>query len=411
MAFRFRSSKRSRAPHRSKTRRFFRFAKRRTHAVNLSVGLSKKSTGRYSSRALALLLLSVCLVVLLLALLPGQQNLAVQIITTELSFKTKLPKAEPRYRFLNSIRGIDTLTITGKRSEPLPLTGKFSGNGIGEQTVLEIELPYDHSRLQLSTLPPQTSATEPNKIEISVLYLQNKTDVKTLSYVPFNRRLFMDYAHEEQPSFEAGSLLDLYIGDQPLQLTIEGYRLPQLGKEDPDGNLPLTLTFDPDGMTELALTLPQQGTFSTVLPPLDSTDDTTRWFWGQIPVEQVAFVNEERRNADIFERSTIGSGQIGLGSKELKIEEGQFLILKNAGIQILREIKILDEKGIEVRATGKSSAAQVGLYPDFPIRGVRTNATSLLFPSDVAIAVVSFSGAMVASLLSWLVDHPPESSK
>lgn len=355
---------------------------------------------RRQAFALSLLVCFIC--ILLLALVPGQHRIETQVVVTQLSFETALSKEEPRRRFLDSIRNLEAISLKGLYPESLTLSGTFAGSTIGRQTKLEIELPYDYSQIQFSPLDDATTASTA-ELELLALQLQDQTNVETLQYAPFSRRLTLDFNHATPPDSVTGSLLEIDFGQQPLQLTIEGYRLPQFGLEDTDGNSPLTLTFIPD-IKELGLPLPQQGTLSLSLPPLTNRD-TLRWFWGNMPVTQTSFTIEERRDGDVLERSTIRRGKVRLADQSLDIEADQFLLLKKPGIQTLRYLQLIDGEGIEVRARGKTAAAQIGIDTDFPVQGLRSNIIARVFRPDVVIAIISFSGAMVASLLSWLIDN------
>jgi hypothetical protein len=251
----------------------------------------------------------------------------------------------------------------------------------------------------------EAGSSPPRELEVLALQLQDQTTVNALRYVPANRRLELRFTHASLPDPREGSLLELYLGQQPLQLTLEGYRLTLPGRvlEDPDGNQPLTFRFRP-AIAELTLPLPQTGALSLSLPPL-TKQDTLRWFWGNLPVHGVDFITEERRGTDSLQRSTIRSGSVRLVDKKLEIEADQFLLFNKPGIQQLRYLKLIEDEGIEVRARGETALAQVGLDPDFPVRGVRSNIIARVFHPDVVVAIVSFSGAMVATLLAWFVDN------
>lgn len=352
----------------------------------------------------AFLLLMSFASILLLALVPGRSRFETQIVATQINFEIVLPANEPRRRFLDSIRNLESLTLSGRHAEPITLTGQFTSETLGNLTELEFELPYDYSQLQLQPIAVSEVAL-PSELEVLALQLQNQTKVNALSYVPVNRRLEMLFAHATSPDLAEGSVLELYLGQQPLQLTLEGYHLSVAGQilEDPDGNQPLTFSFIPD-IAELAVPLPQTGVFSLSLPPLANID-TLRWFWGNLPVTQAAFQTEERRGGDILERSTLRRGTVRMGEQELDLEVDQFLLLKQPGIQHIRYLRLIEDEGIEVRASGETSLAQAGLDPTFPVRGVRSNIIARVFRPDIVVAIVSFSGAMVASLLSWFIDN------
>lgn len=359
---------------------------------------------RSPSQLFALFWLLVFSTVLLLALVPGQSRFEAQVIATQLSFTTHFPSGEPRRRFLDSIRNLKGLSLQGSYSDTITLTGQFTSESLGTLSELSLEMPYEYSQLRLQPAI-EADVTVPPELEVLALQLQDQTTVNALRYVPVNRRLELRFTHAEPPNPLAGSLLELYLGQQALKLTLEGYRLKLPGQvlEDPDGNQPLTFTFRP-AIAELALSLPQTGSLSLSLPPLTDID-TLRWFWGNLPVRQLNFITEERRGTDLLQRSTIQSGTVRMGDREIDIEADQFLLLKEPGVQQIRYFQLTEKKGIEVRARGATSAAQIGLDPDFPVRGLRSNIIARVFSPDVVVAIVSFSGAMVATLLSWCIDN------
>lgn len=342
--------------------------------------------------------------ILLLALVPGRSRFETQVVTTKVSFNTVLPANEPRRRFLNSIRNLESLTLSGRHAEPITLLGQFKSESLANLTEIQVELPYDFSQLQLQPISAPEVAL-PSELEVMALQLQDQTMMNALSYVPVNRHLEMIFAHASPPDWAEGSVLELYLGRQPLQLTLEGYRLSVAGQilEDPDGNQPLTFSFIPD-IAEFDIPLPQTGVLSLSLPPLTNID-TLRWFWGNLPVTHVVFKTEERRGNDTLERSTIRRGAVRMGEQELDLDVDQFLLLEKPGIQHIRYLRLIEDEGIEVRGSGETSLAQAGLDPAFPVRGVRSNIIAQVFRPDVVVAIVSFSGAMVASLLSWFINN------
>lgn len=346
-------------------------------------------------------------VILLLALVPGNSRFETQVVTTRFGFETKLPSDQTRYRFLYSILNLQAVSLKGSYPEPIPLTGQFASEALGDLTELALEMPYDYSQIQFQPIAAP-DADQPYDLAVSALQLQNQTVVEALQYIPFNRRLELQFSHRDRPDLLTGSSLELYLGQQPLQLILSGYRLslPDRVLEDPDGTRPLVLTFQPGILATLDLPLPQKGTISLSLPPLTGID-TLRWFWGNWPITHVAFTKEEFYDGDELVRSSIRRGLLRIGDRELEIENNQFLLLKDPGIEQVRYLQLIADEGIEVRAMGETALAQVGLDPDFPVRGLRSNFITQLFDfaPDAVIAIVSFSGAMVATLSSWFVDN------
>jgi hypothetical protein len=362
---------------------------------------------RLRRRMFALGLLTLFSLILLLALVPGSQRFEAQVVATALHFEVNLPPSQDRQRLLDSIRNVAVVDLLGAQTAPIVLSGQLTAPGIEPQSTLTIELPNDTSRIRFEPIlpvAPDGAATEPEPdIEVLEVQLQNHTVVETLGYAPAINRLELRFRHDQVPVLNQGSQLRVYLGNYPLRVTLEGYRLPDLGLEDPDGNQPLTFTFEPD-IWEPPLPLPTAGTLLLDLPPL-AEKDTLRWFWGDIPVTDVDFTRDEYRFGDSLERSTIRNGLVRLGDQSLDIEADQFLLTRGPGIQRLRQFQLDAEEGIAVQAVGEASQVQVGLAPDFPVRTLRSNILARWFRRDIMVAIVSFSGAMVASLLSWLVDN------
>ena len=150
----------------------------------------------------------------------------------------------------------------------------------------------------------------------------------------------------------------------------------------------------------------------------DNPDDAREWFWGDLDVKDVKFLRQRSTGLGIDETvdySTIQEGRVRMVDQELEIAPNQFLITKKPGIQKIRTFQILDDnddtpQGIGIRAVGKTSQVQVGLDEGFPIRGIRSNILAQIFPPNAMVAIVAFSGAMVSTLLSWLVDNLFKSS-
>lgn len=363
---------------------------------------------RRPSEAFALLWLLIFAGILLLALVPGQSRVETQVVTQQLRFVTDLSADQTRHRFLDSIRDLRSLSLRGKHLTPLVLNGQFSHPTLGSFTELKVELPDDQSWFSVEPMLAAEDSS-PRQMEVLALHLQDQVTVAPLTYVPANRRLGLTFTHAVPPDPVEGSLLEVYLGQQPLRLTLEGYRVV-IGNQtlaDPDGTQPLTLTFQPD-IAELVLPLPPTGELSLSLPPLADID-TLRWFW-DLPVTQVGFTSEIRRGGDALLRSSIRSGKVRMDERELDIESEQFLLLQNPGLQHLRYLQLLEAEGIEVRARGETSLVQVGIDPDFPLREVRSNIIAQTLRPDMVVPLVSFSGAMVASLLSWFINNLFKSS-
>ncbi|PSN81331.1 hypothetical protein C8B47_01910 [filamentous cyanobacterium CCP4] len=346
--------------------------------------------------------------ILLIALVPVQYNFESRLLVNQLSFVNK----EPDSLFINRIRGIKEITITGVQKNELTLNGQFSGIQIDNTYQLDIELPYEYSKIIFRPNPSEVSI--PVDMELTEVYLQDETIVNELRYAPSSQTLSFQLVQNLQNSGALLNKIRIFMGNHPLQLVLEGYRLPQMGMEDPEGSAPLTILYLPD-IKDLELTLPVSSTVSMKLPNFsDSEIDSRDWFWGDFQVEDVKFSQERRIGLSIDEElvlSTIQEGVARMADQELKIEADQFLIAEEPGVERLRQIKIQNNKGLDVRASGRTKKLQVGFDPNFPIRELSSNFFMQFLPRDLVIALISFSSAMAASLLPWIAENLFTNSK
>lgn len=361
-------------------------------------------------------LFSLFLSIVLLALNPGQHPFEVQLVASRLSFVTD----EPLTHFLKDIRPVPVLTINGKASQDWILSGQFLSAEAKGFKDLTIKLPYEESSISLKPVKSgrATDQCSIGDLEIDSLQLSNNTEVSTLSYQSYRRRLRMSFKQNEQVSPDSLGFLELNLNNC-LELTIAGYKIPELGWEESDTTKALTLQFIPNS-SGWEFPLPKVGTLDVELPTIKGNPDNAHeWFWGDLEVKDVKFLRQRNTGLGIDEAvdySSIQKGLVRMVDQELEIAPNQFLITKQPGIQKIRTFQILDDgddipQGIGIRAIGQTSQVQVGLDESFPIRGIRSNILAQIFPPNTMVAIVSFSGAMVATLLSWLVDNLFKSSE
>lgn len=369
---------------------------------------------RHPQLAFVLGLFALFLSVVLLALNPGQHPFEVQLVSGSLGFTTD----EPLTHFLKDIRPIPEITIRGMASQDWTLSGIFLNEEAQGLTELTIKLPYEDSSVSFKAVTSDnaTDLCSVGNIEIESLQLANNTEVSALSYQSHGRILGMSFQHDEQISPDSLSFLELALNNC-LELTISGYKIPELGLEESDTTKALTLQSILEG-SEWTFLLPKVGGLDVELSTTeDNPDDAREWFWGDLEVKDVKFLRQRSTGLGIDETvdySTIQEGRVRMVDQELEIAPNQFLITKKPGIQKIRTFQILDDddapQGIGIRAVGQTSQVQVGLDEGFPIRGIRSNILAQFFPPNTMVAIVSFSGAMVATLLSWLVDNLFKSS-
>jgi hypothetical protein len=323
------------------------------------------------------------------------------LIVKELSFSTQ----KQNQLLLNSLYEIPELAIRGPQT--LTLQGQFANENIPQLDridTLTIELNNPQSLWKIAPSDRNT----PSEIEILELRLNHLTTVEGLNYNPFNNNKLAFSLQPINPneSSDRANAIALYLGSQPLTLTLEGYELKNLKlPSEINPSEPLELIFIPD-LPEIKLDLPETVFFSINLPNLEQVD-LTNWFWGNLAVKDTQFYTLERTGSQIADelyRSTIIEGKIRMAQQELTLEPQQFFLIDPPGIEKIRAIQIQD-KGLEVRVSGTTHQIKVGLDPDFPISTIQSNWIARHFPREIVIAIISFSTGMTASLLTWLVQN------
>jgi hypothetical protein len=372
----------------------------------------------------AILLLIFFAGIVLALLLPVANTFEGNLTVKEMSFTSN----EDRQLFLQDISEISQISLASlEENQSFSLVGsnfKFlSHPEINSLPKLEIQLVDKNSQLIISPeKPDQTS-----ELILEELRLQKNTKVTKLSYnsYPYNGSKVNHLELSLQPDDQPASL-HVNLGESPLKVILEGYKIPQLGLEDSQGKVePLEFTFQPDSPT-LVLPLKNPVNLLINLPEPNQTN-SEQWFRGQIEVKDVKFKKWEQAGTDdrdSFPISLIMQGSVRMAEQELKIEDQQFLTIANPGIQRLPYLKISDSQsspqdlevqidgqtlkvskppqGLDVRVSGKSKEIQVGIDPKLPIASIRGNFWANYLPKDVIIALISFSSAMIVSLLTWL---------
>lgn len=344
--------------------------------------------------------------IVLAAILPTQDKFEGNLLVEKLSFITE---REDKL-FLKDIRSLNKLEVKGKQT--LTLIGSFESEEqslLNKVSELKIEPLSDSSTW---TLAPANSQ-KPSQLELKALTLQANTAVTELSYNSFEYRLFLSLEADKNSVYSSASnVLELYLGEEPLKLKVEGYRLssPELNQKEsraiPDS---IGLTFIPN-ISEYNLTLSGTNSLVFYLPnPTDKKMDSIQWFWGDLSVQDVKFYETQHIPSDLTsaerDDSTILNGKIRMSGRELILESGQFISIKNPGIKRLIRIQIKHPNGLEIRFSGESKGIEVGLDPRLPISNIQSTYLSKRFPNDIVIAIISFCSATVVSLISWLVQN------
>lgn len=362
---------------------------------------------KHKSSIFVLLPLLFFSVIICAAILPANHIFEGNAIVQEMTFTYN--GQEPKL-FIQNIRGIkeienegiQTLTFTGNfQSQTLPALNKLDS--------LKIQLKDHNSRWIITSANPKATST----IELNKLQLEQGTKVSNLSY-DFKRQ---QLAFDLQPNPKINpNTLELYLGEEPLKVILEGYQLPELKLPNQlDEQAPLEFTVNPNNK-ELLLSI-QQNTniYLTLNKPLK--DDIQQWFRGKIETKDVKFLYIDRNAKDSREDlyiSTIVEGKIRMIGKEQEIKQNQFLMgedpKKPLNIQRIRHLQIIPNKGIEARFSGRTKQIQIGLDPDFPVSKIQGSWLDGVLPRDAIIALFSFGAATVGNLLSWLFSNASKSA-
>ena len=344
------------------------------------------------------------------AILPSAHIFEGNLIVEEMSFTYN--GQEPKL-FLQSIRqitnleseGIQTLTFTGKlKSESLPQLNKLN--------TLKIELNDSKSKLIIA----QANSKAPSEIDLSELRLQPNTTVAGLSYDYYNKILnFFLQPHLAPGLSNEPNNLKLYLGEQPLKISLEGYKLIGINlANSSETQTPIEFNLTPDNK-ELKLELTQTNkiyitTFSS------PQDESEQWFRGKIATKNVQFqrVDSNGDPSDNLDVSTIIEGEIRMVEQERKIKQNQFLMGGKPNIPLnierISHLQIHPKKGLEVRIGGKTEQIKIGLDKEFPVSSIQGSWLDGVLPRDAIIALFSFGAATITYLLSVLIDNASKST-
>ena len=352
---------------------------------------------------LVIILLVVLFIITIGAIVPGNHTFEGNLIFKEMSFT--YDDNQPKL-FLGNIKnvkeleteGIQTLTFTGSfQSQSLPEIDKLNS--------LEIQLTDRESKIIIT---PANSQTE-SEISLKELRLQPQTRIAKLNYDFYRQQLAFSLLPNSQNN---PNPLEIYLGEQPIKVIIEGYKIPSLKlpkSQDDQAQLEFIVnpnnkefTFKIQENTNIYLTLSK--------PPKYESE---QWFRGKITTKDVTFTHVDRNGGNLrddLEISTIVEGKIRMAEQDREIKENQFLMgedtNKPLNIQLIRNLQIISEKkGIEVRFSGKTKQIQIGLDQDFPVSSIQGSWLDGVLPRDAIIALFSFGAATVANLLSWLFSN------
>lgn len=361
-----------------------------------------------------LFLLITLIIISLAAVLPGTHVFEGNVIVEEMSFTYTQQQSK---LFLQSIRHISKLEINKLNSEgiqTLTLTGKFTSPSLpqlNQLNSLKIELNNKNSKLIIA--PVNSKVT--SEIDLEKLRLQPNTKVMGLSYDSFRRRL--TFSLEPQPkarSGNKGNSIRIYLGEKPLKISLEGYKLPGVDSaKNLNEQTPLEFTLNPDNK-ELNLNISQPNTvYLTRAKPHE--DNNEQWFSGRIATKDVTFERVDRTGniVDDLAISTIIEGKVRMADREQEIKQNQFLMSGKPdvplNIELIRHLQI-SKKGLEVRFAGETQQIKIGLDQDFPVSTIQGSRLDGILPRDATIAIFSFAAGTITSLLSYVIENASNSN-
>ncbi|ALF53479.1 hypothetical protein ACX27_12540 [Nostoc piscinale CENA21] len=374
--------------------------------INQYFQFIKKYLDKHKRFFIVLLVFLVCSIITSAAILPGNHIFEGNLIAQEINFtyNGQQPKV-----FIQNIRnikeleneGIQTLTFTGSfQSQNLPAINNLDS--------VKIQLKDSDSRWIITPVNPKATST----IELTKLRLEPGTKINELNY-DFQRQ---QLAFDLQPNPNSNpNTLELYLGEEPLKVILEGYKLPGIKLPNEfDEQAPLEFIVNPNNK-EFLLQI-QNNTSIHITLNKSPKDNIPQWFRGKLDTKDVKFLYVDRNANDSREDlyiSAIVEGKIRMAGQEQEIKQNQFLMGENPNkplnIQLIRHLQIIPNKGIEARFSGRTTKIQIGLDQDFPVSKIQGSWLDGVLPRDAIIALFSAGAATVANLLAWLFSNASNS--
>ncbi len=370
-----------------------------------------RTISNHQNLFLALLLLLFISVVTISAILPGTHVFEGNLIFKEMSFTYNGQQSKS---FLEQINSINKLEIEGIQT--LSFTGDFQSQSLeqlNQLNSLNIQLTERESRLIIAPANPKVAS----KIDLDELRLQPNIKVTGLNYDFYNKQLAFSLQNNQKFNLKSNpNKLKLSLGEQPIKVTLEGYKLPELKlPNQSDDQIPLEFILNPNNQ-ELNLEITQNTDISITVSN-SPKDKSEQWFKEKIETTNVQFINVDRNPSDVRDDlviSTIVEGKIRMAEQEREIKQNQFLMGENPetplNIQLVRHLEIVPKKGIEARFSGRTKQIKIGLDQDFPVSKIQGSWLDGVLPRDAIIALFSFGAATVANLLSWLFSNASKSA-
>ena len=367
------------------------------YIVYLKLGRVRSFLKAQKHRTPAFLLLLFSLLILGFKIVPWAHVFEGNIIAESVSFTYAGPSQK---LFINSIRNLQRLELEGVQN--LHLLGLFEGEDLSGIDNLDIRLKYPHSKLIITSSNPDGFS----QLELSYLRLQPQTEVRNFIYDTDRNQLIFTLIPPSEENSEENSktVIQLSLGQDPLNISLEGYDLPQLNQPEEEYNFrefvwtPYTteLNLSPSSQTELYLDLPNL-----------ETSNYQQWLWGNLTVNQVRFSRllTTDKTQDNIELSTILQGKVRMVNQDLNLEKRQFLIFnKTPNIQSFPRLQIHpdDPQGLQVRIHGQASKIAAGIDPQLSVSQIHASLLDLWLLPEIVNLLLTVAAVVIGYVIPWL---------
>jgi hypothetical protein len=370
-------------------------------------------------------ILGFCISIFFAMSLSVNNNFSGELTVQEMSFT--YTGNQPGKLFLHAVPKVTNIQSAG-RVKNLTLTGKFSNRSdakLNEKLKginrLSISLPDETSQWSIQPESSQDSA-----LEITGLHLQPNTSIEELTYNSYEKQrenkkdqknnentrissigLILKPKTLDNVNFDS-SYLDLSLGDKPLKLILENYKISDLELANTlglsDDNV-IEFHFIPDNK-KLTMILENNSNLFIEMSDLDKPA-FEEIFYQQLEVRNVEFqtLKQTGNLNDNTIASTIINGQIMMLGREQKIEQNRFVAFDEPGIEKINYIKISEDTKPELKVgiSGQTKRVQILASLDSPpIATLEALFIDKIFRNQNIVSFLSIFIPLFCSLVIWL---------
>lgn len=348
----------------------------------------------------AIALIALCLAVLpLVTFVPFPHPFEGSILVEELNFR--YGESPQTVVFFEGMSGVRQMAIAGEQR--FTLNGRFENANdprLNQLSSLTVDLPTAESEWEITPV----DADRRSELTLRRLWLRQYTLVEQFSYDGSRLQFVL------QPAIRP-NVLELDLGNQPLQVSLRGYQITELSAESrsrPNPDTPLEFTWIPEE-TGLTLTLREQAAIAAIVP-----EPSTQWIPGNLNVEDVRFYSRQPAQTAtelLIYESTAIAGQIRMARQSLQISQNDFLMGETAGdleIPKLDAIALVpynrennSPAGIQVEFSGTATQIQVGPKPTVPTQSIQGNFLNQWFSPKTLLALIPVWVGWVGFLIYW----------